>query len=189
VLTGTVLLDDSGEGPQSVGTIRLATASGIFDLDYAEPLERHFVNEACWDIGAIWSVEVELVDSEREITKATCAGQVNEAVHGAWLVVRAYMQAIGDGKMPLATLFSSRWRTSRSYQDYLSNVKGLDGSTLRFHGRPGRCLEVTKIEPDRIQFRSDNCFIRIAEKHIAFTIDVVSNVRNFRWEIDGIQNK
>ena len=187
VLTGAVVLDDSGEGPRSVGTVRLATATGIYNLDYSEPLDRRFATETCWDIGAIWSVEVELVDSSREITKVRCAGRVDEVAHGTWLVVRDYLQAIGDDRLPSPALLSSRWSSSPDFQEYRSKAKGLDGSALRFHGRPGRCVEVTKVERNRAQLRSDNCFLKLSGKYVSLTFDVVRNSKNSRWEIDGIR--
>jgi hypothetical protein len=186
-LTGVVLLDSSGEGPNRVGTIRLATTKETYDLEYIEPLKRQFANETCWDIGAFWSVEVQVVDSSREITSVTCTGKLDEVAHGSWLAVRSYLQSIARGSSPSPSLFSSRWRASREFEEYGFKAKGLDASDLRFHGRPGRCVAVIQLQTGRAQLRADECFLKVSGKYVSLTFDVIRNSRTAQWEIDNIK--
>ena len=188
-LRGTVFSDHSGQGPHRVGTLWLAVGSKVHELDYGEPVPRHFTSQLCWDIGAIWSVVYQVLpDSSRDISSVDCTGQVDENAHGPWLLVRDYLQLAGDRSTSSRGMLSSRWRASPEFQEYEAKVRDLDLSWSRLHGRPGRCIDVVKVERERTELRAGgDCGLSLSEKPVDLFFSVLRNNRTDRWEIDEIK--
>lgn len=189
-LKGVVFSDHSGEGPNRVGMIQLWVGTKVHDLDYGEPLPRRFRSEICWDIGAIWSVLVQVLpDLSLDISSVSCTGEVDENTHGPWLLVRDYLQLAEDRSASSSSLLSSRWRSSPEFQEYEAKVKDLDLSGNRLHGRPGRCIDIVKVEPlYRTQLRAGgSCYLKVLGKPVDLTFGVLRNGHTGLWEIDEIK--
>ena len=188
-LKGVVFSDHSGEGPHRVGTVQLAVGNKVHDLDYGEPLSRHFESEVCWDIGATWSVVVRVLpDLSRDISSVSCTGEVDENAHGPWLRVRDYLRLVG-GPSVSTVLLSSRWRSSPEFRKYEASVKDLDLSDNRLHGTSGRCIDIVKVEPARrTQLRAGgDCFLKVSGKPVDLFFGVLRNSDTGQWEIDEIK--
>jgi hypothetical protein len=188
-LKGVVFSDHSGEGPHRVGTIQLAVGNTVHELTYAEPLPRRFGSEACWDIGALWSVVYQVLPGgSRDISRVSCTGQVDENAHGPWLVARDYLQLAGSHSTSSSSMASSRWRSSPEFQKYEEKITALDISAYLLHGRPGRCIEVVNVGRDRAQLRAgSDCYLSLAKEPIYLYFSVLRNTKNGRWEIDEIK--
>jgi hypothetical protein len=185
-LKGVVLSDQSGQGPHRVGIVRLAIGNKVLDLNYGEPIARHFRSDVCWEIGAVWSVTVQsLSDSSLDISAVRCSGQVDERANGAWRLVRDYLRLAGSQSTSANRLLSARWRSSREFREYETKVTNdLDLTAYRLHGRPGRCIEIVKLDrSDSAQLRAGaDCYLGME-----LVFSVVRNMHNSKWEIDELK--
>jgi hypothetical protein len=94
-LSGTVYSDHSGPSGHGTGMLRLATQNGVINVYYQKPIRNDFSKiDTCWQVGAIWTVWTSgSTTGEQELIKAHCTGELNEAVHAAWLATKDYIEA------------------------------------------------------------------------------------------------
>ena len=91
-LTGTVYADHSGASGGGTGEVQLAIQTGIVALQYQKPLPTDFRDKRCSQLGAIWSVQTQ----GEELVNARCEGEIDAAVHSAWMAVLNHLSTIAQ---------------------------------------------------------------------------------------------
>ena len=99
-LTGIVYSDHSGPSANGTGELELATQTGLIRIHYQKPIREDFSKTTCREVGAVWTVQTDGNRElrEDELVRAHCDGNVDAAVHGAWIGVKSYIEkAAKDG--------------------------------------------------------------------------------------------
>jgi hypothetical protein len=152
------------------------------------PLERHFSSKVCRDIGAIWSVKVQVFRDSRYLSRVVCSGSVDESVHGPWLAVRNYLDGL-PGSVSRSEALSSRWRSSPEFGRFASLVRSAELSFYSPSADEGSCIRPTTVEPLKRTRLIAHCSIELHGKLVDLVFDVVRNTRTAKWEIDATQIK
>ena len=94
-MTGVLYGENGGN---AVRGIELAAGNHIYRLEYTN--EIHFRSLSCWDVGAIWRVNVARVNGYvGSLVDAICSGQFDQRAHGPVVLVWKYLNdlAVGHG--------------------------------------------------------------------------------------------
>lgn len=189
-VTGVLYGENGGEGANPVRGIELAVRDSVYRLEYAPRfLQPHFRNSACWQIGAIWRVNVAYLQDLGELIDATCKGQMDEWAHEPAQLVQKYLDDLARNPATSFLQFtaSSRWKNSPEFEQYQSQAKNLVLSTILGNG-PAGCLEVVKVvRSSRTEVKALNCSIEIRNKLADLHFNVVQNAVTKGWEIDEIR--
>ncbi len=188
--TGVLYGENGGQGRNPVRGIELAVGNSIYRLEYAPRFfQPHFRNKACWEIGAIWSVNVTYLQDLGELIDATCKGRMDEWVHEPVRLVKKYLDDLAKdpGTSFLQLTASSRWKNSPEFEQYQRQVKDLVLQSNLGSG-PAGCLEVVKVvRSSRTEVQASGCSIELRDKFTDLHFSVVQNAVTKRWEIDEIR--
>jgi len=187
---GVLWGENGGEGANPVRTIELAVGNDVYALEYAPRFFKpHFRTQTCWEVGAIWTVQVTKLEDLGELIKAACTGQMDAWAHEPAILIKKYLNDLAKGSATaLVDVSSVRWKSSSEFENYRTQSKHLDLSFYRTHGRAGGCLEIIKIErPLRTEVRSAECGIERHRNLVNLIFTVVRNTEAQRWEIDQIK--
>ena len=121
-LRGFVYSNEIGNGAHPVGKIELAVGKKIYTVEYGEPVEKHFLGEACNDIGAEWSVTVQRLGGSLYATYLTCTGRVDEGSHKPWLLVWDYLEGL-PSSVSRSDVLSSRHLASPEFRRFVELSK------------------------------------------------------------------
>jgi hypothetical protein len=187
-LRGVLYSDLHGQGVHPAGTVELAIGKAIYSFEYGEPLERHFSSKVCRDIGAIWSVKVQVFRDSRYLSRVVCSGSVDESVHGPWLAVRKDLDGL-PSSVSRSEALSSRWRSSPEFGRFASLVRSAELSFYSPSADEGSCIRPTTVEPLKRTRLIAHCSIELHGKLVDLVFDVVRNTRTAKWEIDATQIK
>ncbi len=117
-------------------------------LEYASRYFRpRFSSTRCWDIGSIWTVEADSLGSMGLMKGASCSGEVDPAVHEAWLLVKSYFDALRVRPATVSAFASARLRASPEFADHLSLSHQVDVSHYGILATASGCLAVVEKEP------------------------------------------
>jgi len=185
-LKGVLYFDELGNGRYPSGTTKLAVGTTIYALEYGDPRQRHFQTEACYHLGAVWSVTVDTVDGSPYIRRASCSGEVDDDVHGPWLLVRNYLAGL-PRSVSAGRFVSDRWRSSSEYRQF-SDQLGSGELRIRFRPAAGtRCIDILSVERVKRTTLTATCSVELAGKEAYLVFDVVRSSRRRNWEIDEIK--
>jgi hypothetical protein len=191
-VTGVLHGENGGQGANPVRGIELAVGNSIYRLEYAPRFfQPHFRHKACWEIGAIWRVNVTYLQDLGELIDATCKGQMDEWAHGPVRLVQKYLDDLAKDPATsyLQLMASSRWKNSPEFEQYQNQAKDLVLSTNVGSG-PAGCLEIVKaMRLHRTEVQALNCAIGLRDKLADLHFSVVQSVGTKRWEIDEIRIK
>ena len=71
MVAGVVYAHSSGASAHGSGVVTLAIGKNKRDFYYSKPLTEEFHDRRCFDLGAIWTVEV---DASDDMLRAECSG-------------------------------------------------------------------------------------------------------------------
>jgi hypothetical protein len=184
-LRGVLYFDELGNGAYPSGTTKLAVGTRMYTLEYGDPDARRFSNPVCSELGAVWSVTIGRHDGSPYVRRAACSGEVDENVHGPWLVVRDYLARLSDSE-PGDSFLSLRWRSSPGYRSLASKI---ENGSLKVDFNPvtaSRCIEVERVEPREQTRLAATCSIERDGEFVFLVFNVVRNLETQQWEIDDI---
>jgi len=181
-MTGVLYGENGGN---AVRGIELAAGNQIYRLEYTK--EIHLRSLACWDVGAIWRVNVARVNGNiGSLVDAICSGQFDERARRPVVLVWKYLNdlAVGHGTS-LTDISSSRWKSSAEFEQYQTQAKDL---VLDFNRMALQDVSISSklCGPTELKFRVSNGFL-LHKRLVNVTFGVVQNVVNKRWEIDEIR--
>jgi len=189
-VTGVLYGENGGQGANPVRGIELAVGDRIYRLEYSPRFfQPHFRDKACWEIGAIWRVNVTYLQDLGELIDATCKGQMDEWAHEPVRLVQKYLDDLAKDPATsfLQLTASFRWKNSPEFEQYQSQAKDLVLSTNLGSG-PAGCLEVVKVvRSSRTELQASGCFIELRDKLADLHFRVVQKAGTKRWEIDEIR--
>jgi hypothetical protein len=185
-LAGVVYFNELGNGTRPVGNFELSVGKTIYSVEYGPGLERHFEDEICNDIGAVWSVEVRYFDGSPYARSVTCAGRTADDIHAPYILVRRYLEGLASAGVPTAGL-SSRYRSSPEFKSFARRLASPNLAFSPGWERPATCLRVVSVgalTPTRL---ATHCGIRLQGRFVELRFDVARNKASTEWEIDGIE--
>jgi hypothetical protein len=186
-LTGVLLSDHEGQGTHASGMVSLLVGDQARVFYYGEPLPRHFRSPVCSQIGAVWEVVTRVDQDATDILRVICRGQVDENVHGPWVVVGDYLESVKSSPGSTIPLLSARLRASPEYRDYLKALEGMDNSLGTASGRGVMCIDVESVGRGTARLRADgDCGLEAAGKSVDMVFRLIRDERSRRWVIDEI---
>jgi hypothetical protein len=190
-LRGTIYSDEGGESANGTGEIRLATADSIFTLRYLGRYQKNFLAPSCEDIGAIWTVAVELTRPGYGILKtAKCDGGLDPVIHRAWLVAGRFLDLAASSSFEEANkLRGYAWHSTHALNDG-SAFSDVDLASYESFGR-GRCLIARWPHypgaADSLLFDvSENCFVTQSAKPIRLRLVLGRDRTDSGWSVLGV---
>ena len=170
-LTGVLYSEHSGPSATGTGEARIATADGmVVSLFFQKPVKKVFSKAVCNDLGAVWRVTTEVLPERGEtLVAATCTGQINVAVHSAWLGVKRFLEVLAQGEAQGSERLSAGERSAASHINWTT----IDLSGYSRYGQNGKCLEVDRqVGRDIVNIRTSlDCLIDTA---FEFRVGLVS---------------
>ncbi|MDP8988516.1 MAG: hypothetical protein M3N41_00355 [Acidobacteriota bacterium] len=189
-VTGVLYGENGGQGANPVRGIELAVGNDIYRLEYAPRFfQPHYRNKVCWQIGAIWRVNVSNLQDLGGLIDATCRGQTDARAHEPVRLVQKYLDDLAKDPATsfLVRTASSRWKNSPEFAQYQSQAKDLVLSTNLGSG-PAGCLEVVKVVRSGLtEVQAIGCSIELRDKITDLHFSVVQKPGTKRWEIDEIR--
>lgn len=189
-VTGVLYGENGGQGANPVRGIELAVGANVYRLEYAPRFfQPHFRSHACWEVGAIWKVKVTKLEDLGQLIDVGCTGRTDEWAREPVLLVKKYLNGLETAPATsLMVMFSSRWKSSREFEQYQAQTRDFFISSSFMHGGPAGCLTVVKVErSSRTEVRSSDCAIELHDRLVNLVFSVVRNTATKKWEIDEIK--
>jgi len=169
------------------GVVRMQVGGKIVKLAYQKPFPFDFGATDCVVPGAIWEVKVTRNTKIRggrypQIIVAKCAGEFDEAVRSAVMLVEEYLQLVAERRYREAyRLMSASWRRVHAFQSLTRSLAGIDFSGFLQY-RPN-CVEVADFEGHKAVLYAASCFVRPVKGAFTRRFSLVWNPELSRWEI------
>lgn len=183
-LRGVLYSEEQGISAAGAGSIRLATAEGIFNLSYIKPLRSNFANSACANMGALWTASVKLTQpGQGTLLEVTCAGAADTPVRSAWATATRYLDYAAEGRFQEAKeMRSAKWLSNHTSID-----TAIDLSGYRQYGR-GQCLMIDSIDDSSsiLIDISQNCFPRYDGQLANIRLVMTKGRGPTYWSVDRI---
>jgi hypothetical protein len=178
-LTGTVYSEHSGPSGRGTGFVKLSTNVGIVSIRYQKPIQGDLKSQACYELGAIWTVDTKRLDGEDELVRVRCDGRLDTHVHSAWLAVLRYLQNVAESDgQKIGFDRNRRGPVTVNIDDVRADISGY----LNFPGN-GMCLEVkNRTDTKRIVITSSaECYFT---PDLDFTVELVGSSE---WHVTGVR--